>query len=194
MNKEEIEKDIFKKCAIGIDYGQGESQSALSREIEMLEVKNNIDNGMNLATRTYRVYDYIMDSIKEYGEISQFKEDVLYIIHGLLERQLPQKELTATQIVIENRDKEMQLEREKYLRKELEQKKSILDKVTDKLNKNQASDYQVLTKTEDRLRKMSRKEYDTNGNGRYLADLRDILLSRIEYQQEILNIIEGEKK
>ena len=81
----------------------------------------------------------------------------------------------------------------KYIQ-HLEQKESILDKVTDKLNKNQASDYQVLTKTEDRLRKMSRKEYDTNGNGRYLADLRDILLNRIEYQQEILNIIEEEKK
>ena len=80
----------------------------------------------------------------------------------------------------------------KYI-KELEQKESILDKVTDRLYKNQASDYQVLTKTEDKLRKMNRKEYDTNGNGRYLADLRDILLNRIEYQQEILNIIEGEK-
>ena len=78
--------------------------------------------------------------------------------------------------------------------KELEQKESILDKVTDKLNKNQASDYQALTEIEYRLRKMNRKEYDTNGHGRYLADLRDILLNRIEYQQEILNIIEGEKK
>lgn len=76
----------------------------------------------------------------------------------------------------------------------LEQKESILDKVTDKLNKNQASDYQVLTKTEYRLRKMNRKEYDTNGNGRYLSDLRDTLLNRIEYQQEILNIIEGERE
>ena len=82
--------------------------------------------------------------------------------------------------------------RKKY--KELEQKESILDKVTDKLNKNQASDYQVLTKTEYRLRKMNRKEYDTKGNGRYLSDLRDTLLNRIEYQQEILNIIEGERE
>lgn len=78
--------------------------------------------------------------------------------------------------------------------KYLEQKESILDKVTDKLNKNQASDYKTLTKIEYSLRKMNRKEYNTNGNGRYLADLRDILLNRIEYQQEILNIIEGEKK
>ena len=81
----------------------------------------------------------------------------------------------------------------KYIQ-HLEQKESILDKVTDKLNKNQASDYQALTEIEYRLRKMNRKEYDTNGHGRYLADLRDILLNRIEYQQEILNIIEGEKK
>lgn len=135
MDKEGIEKDMLKKCAIGIDYGQGESQSVLSREIEMLEVKNNIDNGMDLATRTYRVYDYIMDSIKEYGEVSEFKEDVLYIIHGLLEKQLSQKELTATQTVIKNRDMEMQIEKEKYLRKELGQKESILDKVTEECRK-----------------------------------------------------------
>ena len=81
----------------------------------------------------------------------------------------------------------------KYINK-LEQKSEILDKVTDKLNKNQASDYQAITKIEYRLRQMNRKEYNTNGNGRYLADLRDILLNRIEYQQEILNILEGEKK
>ena len=167
MNKEE--KRSF---SIGIDYGQGESQSALSREIEMLEVKNNIDNGIDLATRTYRVYDYIMDSIKEYGEISQFKEDVLYIIHGLLEKQLPQKELTATQIVIKNRDMEMQIEKEKYLRKELEQKESILDKVTEFANK-------TATENAEKYNSENQKEVD---------------FSEWNLALEILNIIEGEKK
>lgn len=167
MNKEE--KRSF---SIGIDYGQGESQSALSREIEMLEVKNNIDNGIDLATRTYRVYDYIMDSIKEYGEISQFKEDVLYIIHGLLEKQLPQKELTATQIVIKNRDMEMQIEKEKYLRKELEQKESILDKVTDLVTK-------IATENAEKYNSKNQKEVD---------------FSEWNLALEILNIAEGGKK
>ena len=175
MNKEE--KRSF---SIGIDYGQGESQSALSREIEMLEVKNNIDNGIDLATRTYRVYDYIMDSIKEYGEISQFKEDVLYIIHGLLEKQLPQKELTATQIVIKNRDMEMQIEKEKYLRKELEQKGSILDKVTDKLKEDIENAYNNI------------KHMTENNILTTIA--REIAIGMKDYAKEILNIIEGEKK
>lgn len=172
MNKEEIEKDILKDYAIGIDYGKAESQSAISREIEMLKLKNNIDNGIDLATRTYKVYEYIIDTIKENGDISQFKEDVLYIIHGLLERQLPIKKLTATQIVIENRDKEMQLERERYMKNqinELEQKSSILDKVTDKLKEDiEINDFRQTLCLEDK--------------GRYY------------YGKELLNIIEGEKK
>ena len=137
MDKE----DIWKPKILGIFNG-GESQSALSREIEMLEVKNNIYNGMDLATRTYRVYEYIINTIKENGDISQFKEDVLYIIHGLLQKQLSTKELTVTQIVVENRDKEMQLERERYMKNkmnELEQKEFILDKVTEKLSKMKQS-------------------------------------------------------
>ena len=178
MNKEE---NMWKPKILGI-FNEGESQSALSREIEMLEVKNNIDNGMDLATRTYRVYDYIMNSIKEYGEVSQFKEDVLYIIHGLLERQLPQKELTATQIVIENRDKEIQIEKEKYLRKELEQKETILDKVTDKLKE---------------VDKKYKNEYENIENMELSATKICVLQELscvIEDIEEILSIIEGEKK
>ena len=171
MNKEE---NIWKPKILGIFNG-GESQSALSREIEMLEVKNNIDNGTDLATRTYRVYKYIIDTIKENGDISQFKEDVLYIIHGLLERQLPTKELTATQIVIENRDKEMQLERERYMKnkiKELEQKESILYKVTNFITK-------IATENAEKYNSKNQKEVD---------------FSEWNLALEILNIIEGEKK
>lgn len=76
----------------------------------------------------------------------------------------------------------------------LEQKETILDKITDKLNKEQYSDYKALNRTEYRLRRMSKEEYNKNGEGRYLNDLRESLLNRIEYQQEILNIIEEKKK
>ena len=42
MNTEKIEREILKKCAIGIDYGQGESQTALQRKIEMLDTEKRI--------------------------------------------------------------------------------------------------------------------------------------------------------
>lgn len=165
MNKKGIEKEIQNICKIGIDYGEGESQTALQNEIEMLKIKNNIDNGMDLATRTYRVYEYIIDDIRENGEISQFKGDVLYIIHGLLEKQLPSKTLTATQTLIENRDKYMQFEKEKYMEnkiQQLENKASVLDKVEDKLID-------------------LKRELEDDGYGYYE-----------KLVQEILNIIKGE--
>ena len=124
---------------------------------------------------------------KEEIEKEYLKSSKEYIEHEIKTRKLING---YTDICIFQEEVELLL---KYI-KELEQKSEILDKVTDKLNKNQASDYQVLTRTEYKLRKMDRKEYGTNGHGRYLADLRDTLLNRIEYQQEILNIIEGEKK
>lgn len=170
MNKE----DIWKPKILEI-FNEKESQSALSRKIEMLEVKNNIDNGMDLATRTYRVYEYIINNIKENGDMSQFKEDVLYIIHGLLQKQLSTKELTATQIVVENRDKEMQLERERYMKNkinELEQKEFILDKVTDLATK-------IATENAEKYNSENQKEVD---------------FSEWNLALEILNIIEGEKK
>lgn len=178
MNKKEIEKDILKDYAIGIDYGKAKSQSAISREIEILELKNNIDNGIDLATRTYRVYEYIIDTIKENGEISQFKEDVLYIIHGLLERQLPTKKITATQIVIENRDKEMQLERERYMKSKinkLEQKTSVLDKVTKTLKR----DREIFDKCRKKHEMYSPSEERMN--------------TKYHYTEKLLDIIEGER-
>lgn len=42
MNTEKIEREILKKCAIGIDYGQGESQTAMQRKTEMEETKKRI--------------------------------------------------------------------------------------------------------------------------------------------------------
>lgn len=131
-------------------------------------------------------------------EIEKAKEDLSFMNEGdYITREMSNskdiliKYIESLELINETWQVSNEMFRERT--KELEQKETILDKVTDKLNKNQFSDYQVLTKTEGRLRKMSRKEYDTNGHGRYLADLRDILLNRIEYQQEILNIIEGEK-
>lgn len=170
MNKEEIEEGILKECAIGIDYGQGESQSAMTNKIIIPNIENNIEKSEKLVLKTYRVYEYIINTIKENGEISEFKEDVLYIIHGLLERQLPSKELTAVQIVIENREKAIQAEKERYIRNKLEQKEYILDKVTEECYRQK------------NFRNRIAREPDLFNQGQeYFAD-------------KILNIIEGEKK
>ena len=46
-----------------------------------------------LALRIHRALDYIYSAIRENGEISQFKEDVMIIINILLEKQLNKEEL-----------------------------------------------------------------------------------------------------
>lgn len=63
--------------------------------------------------------------------------------------------------------------------KERDNLKVILDKVTDKLNKEQRDAYDILNRTEYSLRKLNRKEYNANGRGRFLLDSRNNLLNRI---------------
>jgi len=74
--------------------------------------------------------------IKEKGEISQFKEDVLYIIHELLERQLSKDELTACEIVVKNRKAMIQVEKEKRTQEYIQQLENKQQKVIEKLKKD----------------------------------------------------------
>lgn len=99
--------------------------------------KEEIENkDMILAIRIKRVFDYIEDEIKEKGEISQFKEDVLYIIHELLERQLSKDELTACEIVVKNRKAMIQVEKEKRTQEYIQQLENKQQKVIEKLKKD----------------------------------------------------------
>ena len=99
--------------------------------------KEEIENkDMILAIRIKRVFDYIEDEIKEKGEISQFKEDVLYIIHELLERQLSKDELTACEIVMKNREAMIQVEKEKRTQEYIQQLENKQQKVIEKLKKD----------------------------------------------------------
>ena len=83
-----------------------------------------------LSEKIYRIFQYIQDTIKENGDISQFKEDVLYVIHFLLERQLEPKQLIATEMVVKQREymlfKEQRKKDEEHIR--------ILKCELDKLN------------------------------------------------------------
>lgn len=42
ISSEELEKEILKRCAIGIDLGKGESQTAMQRKIEIGETEKRI--------------------------------------------------------------------------------------------------------------------------------------------------------
>lgn len=65
-----------------------------------------------LTMSLYRIYKHIEDTIKEHGDISQFKEDVLYVINELLAK--PIKVSTATEIVIRNEERRIdKMQREK---------------------------------------------------------------------------------
>ena len=99
----------------------------------MGEIEN---EDMVLAIRIKRVFDYIEDEIKEKGKISQFKEDVLYIIHELLERQLSKDELTACEIVMKNRKAMIQVEKEKRTQEYIQQLENKQQKVIEKLKKD----------------------------------------------------------
>ena len=97
----------------------------------MISKEERENKDMILAIRIKRVFDYIEDEIKEKGEISQFKEDVLYIIHELLERQLSKDELTACEIVVKNRKAMIQVEKEKRTQEYIQQLENKQQKVID---------------------------------------------------------------
>lgn len=89
-----------------------------------------------LAQRIYRVQNYILEEIKEKGEISDFKEDVLYIIHNLLERQLSKEQQTACEIVVKNQNARIQIEKEKHMQRKIEQLESNNKKLIEKLEED----------------------------------------------------------
>ena len=68
-----------------------------------------------LYEKLMRIQEHIIDTIKEYGSISQFKEDVLYVMKCLLERQLNSAELTATETLLKNMEYNIQKQKEEYI-------------------------------------------------------------------------------
>ena len=93
-----------------------------------------------LTMSLYRIYKHIEDTIKEHGDISQFKEDVLYVINELLAK--PIKVSTATEIVVRNEERrinKMQREKdEEYIRK----LKCEIDKQDNRIKELEADNYE----------------------------------------------------
>lgn len=82
-----------------------------------------------LSQKIFRIQEHILDTIKENGDISQFKEDVLNVIHFLLENQLTKEEITATAICEKNRYYMIQTEQRKRLEQQItELQMNLLDK------------------------------------------------------------------
>lgn len=101
-----------------------------------------------LADKIYRIQQHIEDSLKQNGDISQFKEDVMYVMHFLLER-VDTKQLTATELQAKNMEysinkmrKEKDEEYIEMLKYELEQKDKLIDKMKKRV---------VLTEKEHRM-------------------------------------------
>lgn len=94
-----------------------------------------IENAEILAQKIYRIQEYILTEIKEKGEISDFKEDVMYVIHNLLEIELSKEELTACEIVMKNQEARIRIEHEKRIQRyinQLENKVKELEATKDK--------------------------------------------------------------
>lgn len=88
-----------------------------------------------LAQIIYRVYEHILAEIKEKGELSYFKEDVMYIIHNLLERQLNKEEKTECEIVMKNQESRIQIEKEEHMQKEIQQLNNKINNIQEKFLK-----------------------------------------------------------
>lgn len=108
----------------------------------MLNLENEI-KANELASKIYRVEEYIFETIKQTGNISDFKEDVIYVIHNLLERQLSKEEQTACEIVVRQQEARLQQEKEKWLQREIERlqvKVNKYDRLIEKI-KNDIEEY-----------------------------------------------------
>lgn len=85
-----------------------------------------------LSEKIYRISKHIEDTIKEYGDISQFKEDVMYVIHFLLER-VETKNLTATEISVKQMNYRITKAKEEQLEKIIDKQNKVIDEMAKRL-------------------------------------------------------------
>ena len=141
-----------------------------------------------LALRIHRALDYIYSAIRENGEISQFKEDVMIIINILLEKQLNKEELTACEIAFKNQQSRIQIEKEKYIQRKIEQLEADLYEENNIIN-DYIEDRQKLINYLEKEIEVNRKEMNNTN-----IKLNQIhFMKRIEYAKEILEMAKGEK-
>ena len=150
--------------------------------------KEEIEN-QELAMKIHRALEYIYSTIKENGEISQFKEDVMIIINILLEKQLNKEELTACEATFKNQQARIQIEKEKHMQRKIEQLEADLYEANNIIN-DYIEDRQKLIKYLEKEIEVNRKEMNNTN-----IKLNQIhFMKRIEYVKEILEIAKGEKR
>lgn len=117
-----------------------------------------IETDRILAEKIYRIQEHITDTIKEYGDISQFKEDVLYVIYFLLERQSKTGQLTATQIQAKQMEYAVSKEKIKKDEEYIRLLKQIIELMTDYI----VEPYNVRLNIARKSRRQAVIEYFTN--------------------------------
>lgn len=132
-----------------------------------------------LTMSLYRIYKHIEDTIKEHGDISQFKEDVLYVINELLAK--PIKVSTATEIVVRNEERRInKMQREK----DEEHIRKLKCKIDD-LEKEKQADKEKIKELEEEIKR--KIEELTNSKEYFQMFLEDYLAKiGIEVLQELL--------
>ena len=131
-----------------------------------------------LATKIYRVQENILDEIKRNGEVSYFKEDVLYIIHNLLERQLTKEEQTACEIVVKSQELRIQREHQKHMQMKIDKLEQAKQKIIDKLEKR---------------RKLNNDRYGQSIDNDEFPEMYEHS-GQVQEDDYILSLLKGEKK
>lgn len=145
------------------------------------------EENIELARRLERVQNHILEIVKENGTISDFKEDVMYVINELLYRlSFKDKEnLTATEIVNKQHQAQIQKEKEKHLESIIEKLQSENYEQNNIINTYIEERQAVIDKLKEDI-ELARKEYRIT-----LNDRQDGIRQEAE---EILTILEGKKK
>lgn len=145
------------------------------------------EENIELARRLERVQNHILEIVKENGTISDFKEDVMYVINELLYRlSFKDKEnLTATEIVNKQHQAQIQKDKEKHLESIIEKLQSENYEQNNIINTYIEERQAVIDKLKEDI-ELARKEYRIT-----LNDRQDGIRQEAE---EILTILEGKKK
>lgn len=150
-----------------------------NKENSIIKIKREEIEDETLALRIHRALEYIYSIIKENGEISQFKEDVMIIISTLLEKQLNKEELTACETTFRNQQSRIRIEKEKYMQRKIEQLEAELAKANNTINQYKEREQNII--------KYLEKEIDTMGSGPSMYQVKIAL-------KVVLEMLKGEKK
>ena len=163
----------------------------MEEEIErsLGEIQDYDEKDIELARRLERVGNHILEIVKENGTISDFKEDVMYVINELLYRlSFKDKEnLTATEIVNKQHQAQIQKEKEKHLESIIEKLQSENYEQNNIINSYIEERQAVIDKIKSKIKDLKAEMKGAKGQDRYSYK------QEIQIYENILTILEGEK-